>query len=430
MPFARRADWCRIVVFSVGLALAGSSSALAQAPIELTLEQAVVEALERNPSLAVERREIDIAKGVRRQAGIYPFNPELEGDGGAGRATDRVDSDVRRGVNAKSVGISQTIWLQGQRGIRVRGADAGLLRATRGVQDAERQVVAEVLKAYGDLLVSQERVGLAQEILRVVQMVGAAAQQLFEADAVPQLDVFRADVEVLKAQNRVVAEERGLGTARRELALLVGRPVPEPLRAVAPSLALPPPARDLETLRGQALAGRPDLNAALAAVEAAKAEVDLVTAERFLPEIKVGVKYEEALDFDSTNNRRGLLTLSVPLPLWNRRDGDLERARAEVAKQQAQVELTRRRIEKEVSVARQQVDASRRIVDRYLESILPQQERNFRLLRDAYAIGEIRITDVFVGQREFIDSREAYLEAVSTLNGAMAELYRALGARP
>ena len=430
MPFARRADWCRIVVFSVGLALAGSSSGLAQAPIGLTLEQAVVEALERNPSLAVERREIDIAKGVRRQAGIYPFNPELEGDGGAGRATDRVDSDVRRGVNAKSVGISQTIWLQGQRGIRVRGADAGLLRATRGVQDAERQVVAEVLKAYGDLLVSQERVGLAQEILRVVQMVGAAAQQLFEADAVPQLDVFRADVEVLNAQNRVVAEERGLGTARRELALLVGRPVPEPLRAVAPSLALPPPARDLETLRGQALAGRPDLNAALAAVEAAKAEVDLVTAERFLPEIKVGVKYEEALDFDSTNNRRGLLTLSVPLPLWNRRDGDLERARAEVAKQQAQVELTRRRIEKEVSVARQQVDASRRIVDRYLESILPQQERNFRLLRDAYAIGEIRITDVFVGQREFIDSREAYLEAVSALNGAMAELYRALGARP
>ncbi len=108
----------------------------------------------------------------------------------------------------------------------------------------------------------------------------------------------------------------------------------------------------------------------------------------------------------------------------------MDRAQAELARQEAQVELARRRIEKEVSTAVQQVGASRQIVDRYVESILPQQDRNFRLLREAYAIGEIRITDVFVGQREFIEDREAYLEAVGALNAATAELYRALNARP
>jgi len=286
-----------------------------------------------------------------------------------------------------------------------------------------------VLKTYGELLVSQERLGLAREILSVTQQVWDAAQKLFDADAVPQLDVLRADVEIRKAENRAVIEERGLATARRELALLIGRPVVEPLRAVAPSPALPRPPGDLETLRDQALLARPDLRAALAGVDAARAEVDLVRAERFLPELKVGVKYETGREFDSIG-QRGLLTLSVPLPLWNRREGDLERARAEVAKQQAQVELARRRIEKEISVARQQVDASSLIVDRYEQSILPQQERNFGLLREAYAIGEIRITDVFVGQREFIESREAYLEAVSAFNAATADLYRALNARP
>jgi cobalt-zinc-cadmium efflux system outer membrane protein len=401
----------------------------AQETVDLTLDQAVAEALGRNPSLAVERREIDIAKGIRRQAGIYPFNPELEGEGGAGRARDRLDSDVRRGIDAVSVGVSQTIWLQGQRGIRVRGADAGLLRATRGVQDAERQVVAEVLRTYGELLVSQQRLGLAHEILAVTHQVRDAAQKLFDADAVPQLDVLRADVEVEKAENRAVTEERGLATARRELALLIGRPVAELLRAVAASPALPRPPGDLETLRDQALVARPDLNATLASVDAAKAEVDLVRAERFLPELKVGVKYETGRELDSIG-QRGLLTLTVPLPLFNRREGDLERARAEVAKQQAQVELARRRIEKEISVARQQVDASGLIVDRYVRSILPQQEQNFGLLREAYAIGEIRITDIFVGQREFIESREAYLDAVSAFNGAAADLYRALNARP
>src|SRR5206468_4542445 len=168
---------------------------------------------------------------------------------------------------------------------------------------------------------------------------------------------------------------------------------------------------------------------ALAAVQAGRAEVDLVRAERFLPELKVGLKYEEAREFDSVS-QRGLLTLSVPLPLFNRREGELDRARAELAKQEAQVELTRRRIEKEIAASLHQVDASRRIVDRYTQTILPQQERNFALLREGYSLGQLRLTDVFVGQREFIEGREAYLDAVGALNAATAELYRALGARP
>ena len=416
-------------LFSLGILLPARLAGAAEAPVQITLEQALSEALNRHPTLSVERREIDIAKGTRRQAGIYPFNPEIEAEGGAGRARDRVEADERRGINTQSVGISQTIWLKGQRGLRVRGAEAGVLRAQSLVEDAERQVVADTLKTYSDLLVSQERVSLAREILGVVRQVQDAAQKLFEGDAVPQLDVFRSEVEVRKAENRFVLEERTLAVAQRELALLIGRAVEQPLRAVAPSPVLAQPPGDVDALRNEAFARRPDLNAALAAVQAGQAEVDLVKAERFLPELKVGLKYEAARDFDAVG-QSGLLTLSIPLPLFNRRDGDLDRARAEVARQEAQVELARRRIEKEVSTAARQVAASRQIVDRYVESILPQQERNFRLLREAYAIGEIRITDVFVGQREFIGDREAYLEAVGALNAATAELYRALNVRP
>ncbi len=416
-------------LFSLGILLSADLAGAAEAPVQITLEQALSEALDRNPTLSVERREIDIAKGTRRQAGIYPFNPEFEAEGGAGRARNRADSAESLGTNAQSVGISQTIWLKGQRGLRVRSAEAGVLRAQSTVQDSERQVVADTIKAFSDLLVSQERASLAREILGVVRQVQDAAQTLFEGGAVPQLDVFRSEVEFRKAENRLVVEERTLAVARRELALLIGRAVEQPLRAVAPSPVLAQPQGDIDALRNEAFARRPDLNAALAAVKAGQAEVDLVKAERFFPELKVGLKYEQSREFDSVN-QSGLLTLSIPLPLFNRRDGDLDRAQAELARQEAQVELARRRIEKEVSTAVQQVGASRQIADRYVESILPQQDRNFRLLREAYAIGEIRITDVFVGQREFIEDREAYLEAVGALNAATAELYRALNARP
>ena len=415
----------------LGLTLLIAGPAAAQETVDLTLEQAVAEAVARNPSLAVERREIDIARGARRQAGIYPFNPELEvgGGGGVGNARGSVESDPRRSLSAIGVGVSQTIWLQGQRGLRMRAADAGLLRAEQFVGDARRLVVADVVKLYGDLLVSQDRLRLAQELLTLARQVHDTAVKQFEADAVPQLDVFRAKVEVTKAENRVVAEERTLAVVQRELALLLGRPAGQPVRAAMPAIALPSRVVDEEAARSVALESRPDLKAALAGVEAAQAEIALIRAERFLPEVKVGLRYEAGNDFDASN-QRGLLTLSVPLPLFNRRDGDLQRAEGELAKQQAQVELARRRIEKEVSIAIQQANASRQIVERYAREILPAQGRNFQLLREAYQIGEIKITDVFVGQREFVESREAYLEAVTTLNTATADLYRATSQQP
>ena len=117
----------------------------------------------------------------------------------------------------------------------MRAADAGLLRAEQLVGDARRLVVADVVKAYGDLLVTQDRLRLAQELLALSRQVRDAAGKQFEADAVPQLDVLRADVEVTKAENRVVVEERALAVAQRELALLLGRPArPAAARGACP----------------------------------------------------------------------------------------------------------------------------------------------------------------------------------------------------
>ncbi len=416
-----------IYVLVPALLLGAGSPGLAQDEAVLTLDQALAEALARNPVLAVERNEVDIAAGALQQARVFPFNPELEIEGSIGRGRSR-ESDERRGTDGKGIGLSQTIPLRGQWGLRIQAAEAGLGRATHLVQDAERNVVGDVLRAFSELGVGQQRVALAREIVALAAEVRGTAEKLLEAGAVPQLDVFRAEVELHKAQNRLVTEERNLATAQRDLALLLGRPADRPLRAEAP-VTLPLPAADLAALQRLALERRPDLLAVRAAAQAAEAELALARAERFLPEVKLGLKYDEGREFDSLN-RKGLLTLSIPLPVFNRRQGDVARATAEVKKQEAGIALARRRIEKEVATAYQQVLASRRITEAYSARILPDQERNFRLLREGYDLGQFSITDVFVGQREFIEAREAYLEAMATLNTAAAELYRTAGGRP
>jgi outer membrane protein, heavy metal efflux system len=400
----------------------------AQPDVALTLDQAVTEALARNPALAVERNEIGIAAGTLRQARLYPFNPELELEGSAGRGRGRGGEDVRRSLNGQGIGLSQTIWLRGQRGFRIRAAEAGVDRAAAGVQNAEREVIGESLQTFGEILVAQERVALARDLVALATDVRGSAVKLFEADAVPQLDVFRAEVERNKAQNRVVAEERALATAQRALALLLERPTDQAIRAEAP-LILPLPTGELAALRQTALERRPDLVGALAAVRAAEAELTLVRAERFFPEIRVGLKYDQAQEFDSTN-RSGLLALAVPLPVLNRRRGEVDRALGELRRQEATVHLIQRQIETEVGTAYQQVVASRRITEAYTSRILPDQNRNFQMLREGYNLGQLRITDVLVGQRELIEAREAYLDAAAALNTAAAALYRALNSRP
>jgi outer membrane protein, heavy metal efflux system len=408
--------------------LSTSAPSCAQTDVALTLDQALREAFVHSPLLAVERPEVDIAAGTLRQARLYPVNPELELEGSAGRAKARGGEDERRGIDGKSIGLSQVVSLRGQRGLRIQAAEAGVDRATAAVQEAEREVTGELLQTFGDILVAQARVALARDVVALTTTVRETARKLYETDVVPQLDVFRADVELSRAQNRLVAAEQTLATAQRELALLLGRP-PMPLVRAEGPLTLPLPVGEITVLQQRALAQRPDLIMAQAALRAAEAELALVRREQFFPEVKVGLRYEEAREFDSTN-RSGVLALSVPLPLLNRRQGEIDRTMAELRKQEATVQLIQRRIEKEVTSASQQMRTSRQITDAYTSRILPEQNRNFELLREGYNLGQLRLTDVLVGQRELIEAREVYLDAVATLNTAAAALYRAINGRP
>jgi cobalt-zinc-cadmium efflux system outer membrane protein len=422
----RRDNVVRVLVSA--LLLGGVAPSFAQPDVVLTLDQVLREALAHNLLLAVERTEVDVAAGTLRQARLYAVNPELELEGSAGRARARGGEDERRGIDGKSIGLSQVISLRGQRGLRIQAAEAGVDRATAAVQEVEREVTGELLQTFGDILVAQARVALARDVVALTTTVRDTARKLYETDVVPQLDVFRTDVELARVENRLVAAEQTLATAQRELALLLGRPPAPLIRAEAP-LTLPLPSGDITLLQQRALVQRPDLIMARAALRAADAELALVRREQFLPEVKVGLRYEEAREFDSTN-RSGVLAISVPLPLLNRRQGEVDRAAAELRKQEATIQLIQRRIEKEVATAYQQVLTSRQITGAYTSRILPDHDRNFRLLREGYNLGQLRLTDVLVGQRELIEAREVYLDAVATLNTAAAALYRAINGRP
>ena len=421
-----------LTLVAAGLLCAARAGAQTPTPdpapaVQLTLAEALQQALDRNRDLVVSRREVDVSRGRLRQARRYPFNPELVIEGEAGRGVGREDSE-RRGIGGGKIGLAQVIEIRGQRGLRIRGAESEVGKAEWAAREAEREVVADTTRAFSDLLLARERLGLARETLTLATGLRDTARRLVDAGDAPEIDQLRTEVEVRRALNRVRQEEAGVQATVRALALLIGAPADVTLVATGPLLLDSVPGT-LEQLINDAHVNRPDLKAAAAAIEAARAGRALVEAERFLPSVTLSASYGEGLEFDS-RTRMGLFGVSIPLPFWNRREGDLEAARAEVARQQAERERVLARIDKEVTAAFRQFVTVRQVVEEYVEQIVPAQEQNARLVEQGYRIGQLRLTEALLAQRDFIETRTTYLDAIAAHNAARVELQKAAAVRP
>jgi len=285
------------------------SLASAGQPKRLTLDKALDLSLQKNPGLAVVRKELEAARGALTQAKLYPFNPELDAAFGYGRASAVVAGETgRKGVSGDAIGLSQVIEVKGQRGLRTRIAQANVNQATWLVRDAERNVLADVINAFSEVITVQERVKLADEIVTLTTELRDVAQKLFEAGAVPQLDLLRAEVELRRAMAGRTTEERRLATARKRLNLLLGQPSEVVFQAEGP-LLLQLPQGDFPALLKRAMDSRPDLKGAEAGLKRAEAVVTLVEAERILPEVKLSLLFQEDREFDTTD-RRGVIETS------------------------------------------------------------------------------------------------------------------------
>ncbi len=397
-------------------------------PTGLTLGEAIAQALAHNRDLPVARSEMDISRGKLQQARRYPFNPELILEGEYGRGTARENSGERRDLGGGRIGLAQVLEVRGQRGLRTRAAEFDMVRAEWEARDTEREVISATMKAFSDLLLSQERLALTLEVVNLMTQLKNTAEALTRAGAVPELDALRADVERRRVINRLTLEEVSVSTAARSLGLLIGATPGTSLR-VAGLLLFEPVKGTAEELRSLAQANRPDLKALQAALEGATASFRLIRAERFLPSIVISASYGQVAEFDSMN-RKALLGISTPLPLLNRRQGDVSAAEARVLKKEAQRSRLLALIDKEVSTAWEQFVAVQRVVGEFAARIIPAQEGNLRLIQEGYRLGEFRLTDALLAERDFFETRTAYLEAIAAYNTAVAEIYRGTGMKP
>lgn len=300
---------------------------LADAAGAFTVEQAVSIALERNLDVIAARFAIEAAEVDRIAAGIYP-NPVLSytagnvvlGDGnpqGRGLTPGPLSQIVH------NLGVSEIIDVWSKRQARMHAADLGVEQQRLLVQDMLREIVLSVRGAFTDLVREQAQHDLVREIKSHYDETTRLALAREQAGEIPLAEAQKIELEGLKYQNAVIDAEMELDLARRKLATLLNLASTSQLpgTAVGVDTGTPRSVPLLEPLLSRALQERPDLLAARKSQQAAEASLALARREAY-PDPSLGVTYTHSEFTVSGDNANSLaLTLSLPLPLFDRNQG-------------------------------------------------------------------------------------------------------------
>ncbi len=120
----------------------------------------------------------------------------------------------------------------------------------------------------------------------------------------------------------------------------------------------------------------------------------------------------------------------MPLPLWNRQQGRIAAAEAELRRSRRSRDALVLRIEEEIRAAEARVRTLRSSVDVYAKDILPEATRSQELFERGYRQGLVGIAELFQAQRQYNEARALYLELLGDLRQAAIALEAAAGTSP
>lgn len=404
----------RHIPFIIGcllwLVAAGQSIAANPDLATLSLRDAINLTLERNPSLAAAAQEIAVREGAVMQAGVLP-NPAL----------GFVAEDVGLTEYSTSLQLSQLVELGGKRRARVEAAVAGRELAELELAVRRNEVLAEATKAYVEALGAQQRKVLAQQNLHLAERFAATVARRVDAGKVSPLEATKATIDVATAQIEREQAEREFAAGRKRLASFWGEADLPSTQLVGVLEAGPVTLPPLEDLRTR-LRNTPAWQLQEKAVAEGRAKVNVERSKR-TPDVTVsaGVKRFPDIDEDAL-----LFEASVPLPLFDRNQGNLREAEAKLTKSGSEQQAAQIALLTELDQTYESLLAAEREVALLRTEVLPAAEDAFAAAGKGYELGKFGFLDVLDAQRTLFQNRALLLRALINHQRVTTDLERLL----
>jgi cobalt-zinc-cadmium efflux system outer membrane protein len=373
--------------------------------VPVTINQAVTEALDHNLSLLAERFNVTVAAAAVVTAGLRP-NPVITVN------AMRPDRDLVESGVAVDEGVVRTDYVVergAKRERRVEQAKLSQSVAELQLLDTTRRLVLDVRTAFAEVQLAKLNLALARENLAALDNVVSINVERVRTGDLAQVELSRSRLAALQFQNDVEQQTAKLAVARSRLSTLIGRGANAGALDVIGDLRRDADPLDRAELQVRALESRPDLRAAKSERARSVADLRLQLANGKV-DYTISGEYHRQEGGGLRGNDYGVY-FSAPLPIFNRNQGEIARARVQQQQLDTKTKALEVGIEAELDEAFTEYTSSRRVVERIETGMLTQARDVRATMEYSYRRGEASLVEFLDAVRAFNDTARSYNEA-------------------
>jgi outer membrane protein, heavy metal efflux system len=421
--------WKRLGSFLVLSALfcgANTSAALGQTqgPVRITLDDAVKMALEHNHTLQAERSTILQAQAEETTANLRP-NPTLSWDAqflplfqptqGSSNYFDQ---------NAQfDIGLSYLFEIGRKRQHRLQAAQDTTAQTKSQVADNERALTFLVASDFVSVQLAESTLALAEQDLKSFQNTVDISEARLKAGGMSEGDYLKIKLQLLQFQTDYsqaqLAKVQALISLRSQLGF---ESVPADYD-VAGELDYQPMQARRDDLEAMAIRQRPDLRAAQQGVTAAQSQYE-VQKSIAKQDLTAGADYSHTAGINSVS-----LFFSIPLPIFNRNQGEIARTRYAIGQAQETEKAAEEQVLTDVVNSYENLQTNDQIIKLYRTGYLDAAQQSRDISEYAYKRGAASLLDFLDAERSYRQVQLAYRQSLASYQTALEQLREAVGTR-
>lgn len=378
---------------------------------ELSLSDSLNLALKANPDIAVAIREREAIAGTKVQAATRP-NPYVSTS----------IQDTRSATRQIFLQLNQEIELGNKRAARMEAADAFYSKADAELASKQAEIHANVVSAFYELLVAQERVALAKSSVEIAELALDAASKRVVAGKSSPVEQTKSTVAAATAKIELVQAITQLTNNRKRLAALWGDNAPSFERATG-EVASIPEVSSLDQLQ-VLIDSSPSIKLAKLEINTREA-VTKIERSKAIPNITLSAGVVNNQELGGLN--QALLGVSIPIPVFDRNQGNVQEAVSRKYKAEDELVAVKNRIQTNLATQYERLNAARQATLSLQKDILPNAQSAFDAANRGFSLGKFNFLDVLDAQRTLYQAKSQYINALLEAHQSIAEIERTLG---
>ena len=389
------------------LSLPEPSSGPGGAPLTLANLQQM--AIENSPQIRQAHHDIDAARGVFAQAGLYP-NPTI---GYEGDTIGQSNGDGKRSAGQQGGYIDQVLKTAGKLNLAKQAAQYEIEIAEQKLRQSEADLRTQIRAKYFVLLSAKMNFEVTRSLVNLVDEVYGMGLLQLQAGEVAVYEPMQTRVLALQSRGTLVQAHNRYVSAWKQLAATMGMPTMT-LTQVAGRIDMPVPRYEHDAVLSWVVENHTDIGMARFGVEKSRALVRMAETQA-IPDIFVHFALQKdmtAAPYRRTNS----LQIGIPLPIFDRNQGAIHQARALLRRAMLEDARVRNDLTGRVAEVFERYENNRMILDMYKKQMLPNQVQAYRAAVARHAVvGEknVSYTDLVTAQQTLAGLINSYLGALN-----------------